>query len=131
MSDTFEETQRGGHGIVLAVDEFGGIAGLATLEQLLGVIVGTVDEEGVNPDRPLVAVDQDTFLIDAGVGIAEINDQLALNLPEGEYRTTTRGGISDGSRVHIGPAGPHTPGWRRCGISRLAADRQGNGPSQN
>ncbi len=87
VSDTFEELQRGGHGIVLTVDEFGGIAGLATLEQLLEVIVGDVDEEGMSPDRPLVAVDQDTFLIDAGVGIAEINDQLALNLPEGQYQT--------------------------------------------
>ena len=87
VSDTFEELQRGGHGIVLTVDEFGGIAGLATLEQLLEVIVGDVDEEGMNPDRPLVAVDQDTFLIDAGLGISEINDQLTLNLPEGQYQT--------------------------------------------
>ena len=73
--------------MVLSVDEFGGIAGLATLEQILEVIVGDVDEEGMSPDRPLVAVDQDTFLIDAGVGIAEINDQLDLNLPEGPYQT--------------------------------------------
>ena len=87
VSDTFGELQRGGHGIVLTVDEFGGIAGLATLEQLLEVIVGDVDEEGMNPDRPLVAVDQDTFLIDAGMGVAEINDQVALNLPEGQYQT--------------------------------------------
>ena len=87
VGETFEVMQRGGHGLVLTVDEFGGIAGLATLEQLLEVIVGDVDEEGMNPDRPLVAVDQDTFLIDAGLGISEINDQLTLNLPEGQYQT--------------------------------------------
>lgn len=87
VSETFEEMQRGGHGMVLSVDEFGGIAGLATLEQLLEVIVGDVDEEGGRPGGPLTAVDQDTFLLDAGTGIAEINDQLSLNLPEGQYQT--------------------------------------------
>ena len=87
VSETFEEMQRGGHGMVLTVDEFGGIAGLATLEQLLEVIVGEVDEEGVSPGGPYIAVDQDTFLLDVGVGIAEINDHLALNLPEGQYQT--------------------------------------------
>ena len=73
--------------MVLSVDEFGGIAGLATLEQLLEVIVGDMDEEGESPGGPYIAVDQETFLLDAGVGIAEINDQLALNLPEGQYQT--------------------------------------------
>ncbi len=87
VSETFEEMQRGGHGMVMSVDEFGGIAGLATLEQLLEVIVGDMDEEGVSPGESFIAVDQDTFLLDAGVGIAEINDQLALNLPEGQYQT--------------------------------------------
>ncbi len=87
VSDTFEEMQRGGHGMVLTVDEFGGIAGLATLEQLLEVIVGEVDEEGGSPGGPYTTVAQDTFLLDASVGIAEINDQLALNLPEGQYQT--------------------------------------------
>ena len=87
VGETFEEMQRGGHGLVLTVDEFGGIAGLATLEQMLEVIVGDVDEEGMNPSEPYITVDQDTFLLDAGVGIAEINDQLALNLPEGPYQT--------------------------------------------
>lgn len=87
VSETYEEMQRGGHGMVLSVDEFGGIAGLATLEQLLEVIVGEVDEEGVSPGGPYIAVDQDTFLLDAGVGIAEINAQLELNLPEGQYQT--------------------------------------------
>ena len=87
VSDTFQEMQQGGHGIVFLVDEFGGIAGLATLEQLLEVIVGDVDEERVSSEAPYIALDQDTFLVDAGVSILEINDQLALNLPEGQYQT--------------------------------------------
>ena len=32
-------------------------------------------------------MDEHTFLLDAGVGIAEINEQLDLGLPEGDYQT--------------------------------------------
>ena len=33
------------------------------------------------------AIDENTFLVDAGVGIVEINERLALDLPEGDYQT--------------------------------------------
>ena len=45
VADTFAEMQDAGYGLVLTVDEFGGIAGLLTLKQMLEVIVGHVDEE--------------------------------------------------------------------------------------
>ena len=87
VGKTFEEMQRTGRGIAFAVDEFGGIAGLATLEQLLEVIVGVVDEEGTSAAGPYITVGHGTYRIDAGVGITEINEQLALSLPEGQYQT--------------------------------------------
>ena len=87
VGKTFEEMQRNGHGIAFAVDEFGGIAGLATLEQLLEIIVGVIDEEGTSAAGPYITVGHDTYRIDAGVGITEINEQLALSLPEGQYQT--------------------------------------------
>ena len=87
VSGTFSEMQHGGYGLVLMVDEFGGIAGLATLKQLLEVIVGQVGEEGDSPDEPYTPVDEDTYRLDAGVGISEINEELKLALPEGDYQT--------------------------------------------
>ncbi|GIT13289.1 MAG: hypothetical protein CM1200mP35_01090 [Chloroflexota bacterium] len=42
ISSIFDEMQKAGHNMVLTVDEFGGIGGLATLKQLLGVIVVTL-----------------------------------------------------------------------------------------
>ena len=87
VSSTFSEMQQSGHGLVLTVDEFGGIAGLATLKQLLEVIVGQVGEEGAAPEDPYTAIDRDTFRLDAGVGIVEINEELKLGLPEGDYQT--------------------------------------------
>lgn len=87
ISSTFAEMQQEGHGLVLAVDEFGGIAGVATLEQLLEVIVGEVGEEGRAPEEGYVTIDENTFSLDAGIGIAEINEKLSLGLPEGDYQT--------------------------------------------
>ena len=86
VSSTFSEMQQGAYGLVLTVDEFGGIAGLATLKQLLEVIVGQVEEEG-SQDEAYVSLDEHTYRLDAGVSILEINDELELDLPVGDYQT--------------------------------------------
>ncbi len=87
VGDTFSEMQKGGHGLVLTVDEFGGIAGLATSKQLLEIIVGQVGDEGNTPEEVYIPVDEHTYRVDAGVGIHEINDELDLGIPEGDYQT--------------------------------------------
>ena len=87
LSSTFTEMQRNGHGLVLTVDEFGGIAGLATSKQLLEVIVGAMADEGTAPEELFTTIGENTYSFDAGVGITEINEELQLNLPEGEYQT--------------------------------------------
>ena len=86
-SSTFSELQQGGHGLVLTVDEFGGIAGLATLKQLLEVIVGLVAEGEDFEEEEVISLDEHTYRLDAGVGITEINDELNLQLPVGDYQT--------------------------------------------
>ena len=87
VSSTFNEMQQGGNGLVLMVDEFGGIAGLATVKQLLEVIVGQVTMEDDDSEESYVPVDENTYRLDAGVGIPEINEGLGLGLPEGDYQT--------------------------------------------
>lgn len=87
VSETFGEMRQGGHTVVLTVDEFGGIAGLATLKQLLEIIVGQVGEEGAAPEEPVTPLGRNNFRMDAGVAISEINEDLELDLPEGDYQT--------------------------------------------
>jgi len=87
VSSTFSEMQQGGNGMVLMVDEFGGIAGLATVKQLLEVIVGQVTMEDDVSEEPYIPVDENTYHLDAGVGIPEINEELNLGLPDGDYQT--------------------------------------------
>lgn len=87
VSDTFTVMQQGGHGMVLTVDEFGGIAGLATLKQMMAVIVGQMGEEGSAPEESVKAIGRDVFRMDAGLAISDINEEMDLNIPEGDYQT--------------------------------------------
>ncbi|MBC8279316.1 MAG: HlyC/CorC family transporter, partial [Chloroflexi bacterium] len=87
VSETFNVMQEGGHSVVLTVDEFGGIAGLATLKQMMAVIVGQLGEEGAAPEEAVTALGRDAFLMDAGLAISDINEELDLEIPEGDYQT--------------------------------------------
>ena len=87
VSDTFAEMRQGRHAVVLTFDEFGGIAGLATTKQLLEVIVGEVGDEGPAPDESVIPLDEHSYRVDAAVGISELNEELDLGIPEGDYQT--------------------------------------------
>ena len=87
VGDTFNVMREGGHSVVLTVDEFGGIAGLATIKQMMAVIVGQMGEEGIAPEEPVTALGRDAFLMDAGLAISDINEELGLGIPEGDYQT--------------------------------------------
>jgi putative hemolysin len=87
LDDLFDEMQESGHKITLVVDEFGGIAGLITLTKLVEQIVGRTGEEGNKPDRRFVTVNENSFVLDGGLKIGEANDELGLDIPEGDYET--------------------------------------------
>jgi putative hemolysin len=83
----FFEMQRSGHQMAVVVDEYGGTAGVVTLEMLLEELVGYVSDELRRHGEEFVTVDERTFQIDAGMTIHDANEELNLSLPEGEYET--------------------------------------------
>ena len=87
VRETFAEMQESGQGMVLTIDEFGGIAGLVTLEQLLEIIVGDVTEEGEPAGSGFSLVRDNVYRVDGGMSIGEVNGELGLTLPEGQYNT--------------------------------------------
>jgi len=87
LDDLFEDMQQSGHKIALAVDEFGGIAGLITLTRMIEQIVGRSGEEGRRPEQRFVEINENTYMVDGGMPIDEANSELNLDIPEGEYET--------------------------------------------
>lgn len=93
MSDAFDAMQDKRRSMMLVTNEYGGIAGLVTLKQLIGVIVGPMvddDPPSAMADSSITPLDDGGYLVDGGMTIIEINDRLGddgIALPEGEYRT--------------------------------------------
>ena len=116
----FREMQKVGNQMVMAVDEFGGIAGLVTLKQLIEEIVGPVGEEGMEPEMEYEAIDANTYHIDGGMQIEEANEELALGLPEGDYETVA--GFILEALGHIPIEGEHL---RHDGLSLVVTHVRG------
>ena len=83
----FYELRQAGSQMAMAVDEFGEVSGLVTLKELIEVIVGRVGEEGSEIEKEYAAIDQNTFQVEGGMRIHEANQELDLDLPEGDYET--------------------------------------------
>ncbi|MEO1236186.1 MAG: hemolysin family protein [Planctomycetota bacterium] len=79
--------------LAVVVDEYGGTAGLVTIEDILEEIVGDIqDEYEPEADAPeLTPVDETTAKVDARLRIDDLNDQLKVGLPEDEDYDTVGG----------------------------------------
>ncbi len=88
VDDLLAEFQRTKHQMAVVVDEYGGTAGLVTLEDLLEEIVGPItDEYDVENEPSIAMVDEDTALVDARMAIDDVNEALGIHLPEEESET--------------------------------------------
>ncbi len=72
--------------IAIVVDEYGGTAGLVTMDQLLEEIVGRLGDE-LAIHKHVETIAHDTFQVSGGMRIDQANEELALGLPEGDYET--------------------------------------------
>jgi CBS domain containing-hemolysin-like protein len=80
--------QRSRQHLVIVVDEFGGTAGLVTLQDLITQIIGETPDSDTAVENAIQWLDPATFVVQAQLDLEEVNKQLNLELPPSdEYQT--------------------------------------------
>jgi len=87
LGSLFVEMQERRQQMAVIVDEYGGTAGIATLELLLEEMVGRLVDELGQPVEEFKTIDEHTVRIDGGMSVEEAREQLELNIPDGDYET--------------------------------------------
>jgi magnesium and cobalt exporter, CNNM family len=83
----FAEMQDSGNQMAVVVDEYGGIAGIVTLRELLAQLVGRFGDEFPRESQEFQAIDEHTYDIDGSMRVEEVNEELEMSLPSGDYET--------------------------------------------
>lgn len=87
VAHLLREMQEESFHMAIVVDEYGGVAGLVTLEDLIEELVGEIVDE-YDVEEPLVERQRDgTLRVDGRIQISELNDIAGLTLPEGDFDT--------------------------------------------
>jgi magnesium and cobalt transporter len=83
----------------VVIDEFGAVAGLVTLEDLLEVIIGELAGEHETVPVRVRRMEDGSYLVDGAVRIEEFEDLFGVALPEGDYETVAGLFLSRTSRI--------------------------------
>jgi putative hemolysin len=87
INELFAEMQEKNYRMCVVIDEFGGTAGIVTLTRLVEEIVGPVGDELAAAEKDYEIINEYTFQVDGGMRIEEANEEMGLELPEGNYET--------------------------------------------
>jgi CBS domain containing-hemolysin-like protein len=90
--------------LAFAVDEYGGIEGIITLEDILEEIVGEIDDEFDDESPAQIIEDNGTYQLDGMLTVRDVNQYLHLDLPEDDSYTTIAGFViaQAGRMMHVG-----------------------------
>ena len=88
IAELLREMQRKKFSLAIVVDEYGGTAGLVTMEDLLEEIVGEIrDEHDEDEQEPIRPIAPGEAIVEAGTSIDDVNDELGTHLPTEDFET--------------------------------------------
>ena len=114
LASLLQEFRRTNNHFAVVVDEYGGMVGIATLEDLLEEIVGEIEDEFDVPEEPVEQIGEDSYRVDGMFSIDEFNERFGTELPDG--------GLPHGRRLRLRPARPRAGAGRRRAYDGMRFD---------
>lgn len=99
--ELFRELQNNNTHMAIVIDEYGGTAGIATMEDLIEEIMGNILDE-YDTDEELVEVEkvhEGEYLVDGSMDIEDLEDEIEINLPVEDFDTVSGFIISELGRI--------------------------------
>lgn len=87
IDELFQELQKNKLQIAIVLDEYGGTAGIITMEDILEEIFGNIFDEYDEEETDYKKIDENTYLINGSVSIYDTKKLLGIEIPEGDYDT--------------------------------------------
>lgn len=87
INELFRDLQRNKHQLAIVLDEYGGTAGLVTMEDIIEELVGNIFDEYDDEEKDYEKIDDNTYMISGSVSIHDLRKILNVEIPEGEYDT--------------------------------------------
>jgi len=120
ISELLREMQAKQKHLAIVVDEFGGTAGVVTIEDLIEEIVGEIVDEYDDEEPMVVPLESGDYLVDARLDVDDLASTLDLRFPEEEWDTV--GGLVLGLAGRVPDVGES---FEYNGIMLIAEDVQG------
>ena len=87
INEVFRELQKNKIQIAIILDEYGGTAGLVTMEDILEELVGDIYDEYDEEEKEFEKIDDNTYILSGNMTIYDVNKLLNAKIPEGDYDT--------------------------------------------
>jgi len=71
--------------MAIVVDEYGGTSGLITIEDLVEVIVGDIEDEYDEEDEEIIVIKEDEYVVEGSTKITDVNELIGVNLESEEF----------------------------------------------
>ncbi len=123
IDQLLERMKRERFHLAIVLDEYGGVAGLVTMEDILEEIVGEIADEHDPAEAAAVRrIDELTAEVDARVHLDDLNEEFGLELPEDEDFDTIGGFVF--SELGYIPKPGETFTWQQLRLTVLDADKR-------